>query len=345
MFVIESPSHGGADRNAKSAQVEPPAPSVALSRGRGSKPSSTGGESIVNALVALSRGRGSKPHPLRQCLEAAGRPLTGARIETEAGRLGMAGVEVALSRGRGSKLEPLVLKPEAPVSPSHGGADRNVNMGVKMAADWASPSHGGADRNTEPVSWVTAIAKSPSHGGADRNCSASPRAFSRSRSPSHGGADRNTPHAKLTMQGNCRPLTGARIETPARPSQADGRWVALSRGRGSKRERRGRARDSCCRPLTGARIETSPTCRRSPTHRGRPLTGARIETMNLPPRRAAPRVALSRGRGSKPSLRAASPQGTASPSHGGADRNVCSNRREPRAAVALSRGRGSKRKR
>jgi len=121
-------------------------------------------------------------------------------------------------------------------------------------------------------------------------------------SPPHGGADRNWLASPAFLAWEGRPLTGARIETPMVTW-----WRRWTPGR----------------PLTGARIETTsgrtpsaPRGPRSPPHGGadrnalrfssslvrggRPLTGARIETVTWSAWTSSPRVAPSRGRGSKP---------------------------------------------
>ena len=140
-----------------------------------------------------------------------------------------------------------------------------------------------------------------------------------------------------------RPHTGAWIETP--------RWSYPQTS-------------ATRRPHTGAWIETRHTRPGWRRHRGRPHTGAWIETGPRSPTIRKPPVAPTRGRGSK----LASPRQpagmSASPPHGGVDRNhtVPSPRREcPRrphtgawietilfhrrganVRVAPTRGRGSK---
>ncbi len=120
------------------------------------------------------------------------------------------------------------------------------------------------------------------------------------------------------------------------------------------------------RPLTGARIETAPPALPSVAARCRPLTGARIETYSrVGPVGRRLVVAPSRGRGSKQASGGYGYCHSASPPHGGADRNSCEqdwiNRASRRPltgarietpaapamnasqpAVAPSRGRGSK---
>ena len=116
----------------------------------------------------------------------------------------------------------------------------------------------------------------------------------------------------------CRPLTGARIETPRRrprhlpprvaPSrgrelkhslpfafcEADG--VAPSRGRELKQQAYLQTVFNAGRPLTGARIETLLVELGHDAASGRPLTGARIETFRMRSRTATSTVAPSRGR-------------------------------------------------
>ena len=136
----------------------------------------------------------------------AGRPLTGARIETIIAGVNFDRVEVAPSRGRGSKRRSLNLESRQRWSPPHGGADRNSACGPHTPHAWTSP------RN---VSFADQAAK----------------ATSRPLTGARIETRRNVAHIR-SPRG--RPLTGARIET-ARLRASRDRWaVAPSRGRGSK---------------------------------------------------------------------------------------------------------------
>ncbi len=240
-----SPPHGGADRNCEVNRDRlTGGGSVAPSRGRGSKRAPRGcnrpnpqvspphGGADRNYEIrdpGVSRPRVSPPHggadrnavavlPIDR--HSGCRPLTGARIET-LGRIGQ------ISAG-------------GVVSPPHGGADRNL----WRCCGWqgcprVAPSRG---RGSKPR-WRFAPAHrgrvSPPHGGADRNERAGDLTMCEQVvSPPHGGADRNLDdicHCRSFLP--CRPLTGARIETPDCCAAA---------------------RAPVCRPLTGARIETGP---------------------------------------------------------------------------------------
>src|SRR5205085_1203918 len=120
-----------------------------------------------------------------------------------------------------------------------------------------------------------------------------------STSPPHGGADRNIEDEDAETWHPKSPPHGARIETLLWTCWAFLAGVAPSRGRGSKHDR----------------SSGIPCCLKSPPHggadrnkvvkvnddilSGRPLTGARIETIFPAPGLVPPRVAPSRGRGSK----------------------------------------------
>ena len=231
------------------------------------------------------------------------------------------------------------------MSPSHGGADRNLSTrGIASPSD-RRPLTGArieTGRGRAPHD-RRRVALSRGRGSKQ----AHPIALSPDQwSPSHGGADRNLGNSRVDPCSRGRPLTGARIETcwagpshlwfPRRPltgarietswSFSGRRWyrVALSRGRGSKLlYRRGvSAKDRS--PSHGGADRNHHKLAGGLVELRRPLTGARIETELLAPLPSSSAVALSRGRGSKPWL------------HGAP---------LPVSAVALSRGRGSKHQR
>ena len=169
---------------------------------------------------------------LRAFNAAVSRPLTGARIETRPSYAGR----------------------PASYSPPHGGADRNTGTGVATHAEagrpltgarietprqlplkrnFRSPPHGGADRNRDgPDAWPVSVV-APSRGRGSKHAfggGIGPGAWS----PPHGGADRNIMTDKFTLPNQCRPLTGARIETSSGSAPSGCGRVAPSRGRGSK---------------------------------------------------------------------------------------------------------------
>ena len=247
-----SPSHGGADRNKSSERFQPPT-HVALSRGRGSKP----------------------PRPFFRTM-IAGRPLTGARIETT-------------TDGSCS---------QAAASPSHGGADRNhkqlphmrstsmVALSRGRGSKLASLRHPRAHRRV-----------ALSRGRGSKLALRRLRLAHRSR-PLTGARIETVPCSESPPCGEGRPLTGARIETRRLRAGLSRLAVALSRGRGSKPVNADDVAPPFRRPLTGARIETwAPPrrrwCGRSPSHGGADRNYGNSMAFSGNP------VALSRGRGSK----------------------------------------------
>ena len=163
-------------------------------------------------------------------------------------------------------------------------------------------------------------------------------------SPSHGGADRNPELIRPSQSRKRRPLTGRGSKQREDRERLRDRQVALSRGRGSKHRQFRRHRRRHASPSHGGADRNVVEVLGYGVLTGRPLTGARIET--CPGARSLLRrlVALSRGRGSKPSPPAFDPQdftvalsrgrgskparaplpvaALPSPSHGGADRHV-----------------------
>ncbi len=166
--------------------------------------------------------------------------------------------------------------------------------------------------------------KSPLHGGVDRNLRLNDLACDSPGSPLHGGVDRNN----LAFDAQCvrlrvAPSRGRGSKPQKGPHDYPLDLVAPSRGRGSKQQ-------------NGWAIKHI-------TNR-RPFTGAWIETAMWPLSNVLALVAPSRGRGSKRHLRLSSLQVTASPLHGGVDRNeVDQDAVLQPLEVAPSRGRGSKR--
>ncbi len=142
---------------------------------------------------------------------------------------------VAPSRGRGSKLGHLNDRPEKPVSPPHGGADRNRAALAAEAEAGRRPLTGARIETLLPLRFRWLCPRvAPSRGRGSKH-GRGRRELSRPASPPHGGADRNRSARSGGASGSCRPLTGARIET---------------------RQAACRRRSCSGRPLTGARIET-----------------------------------------------------------------------------------------
>ena len=246
-----------------------------------------------------------------------GRPLTGARIETDLNAdPGVAAVRSPLAQGRGSKRS---------IAQRAGADSRGRPLtGARIETPSArgvwrcravAPSQGRGSKLIG-TSAIAGLAASPPHRGADRNV----------RSPLARGRD----HRVAPSQGRGSKLDKRRILARA--------GVAPSQGRGSKPH----LRDS-----------TTPT--RSPPHRGADRNVATMAHALLaarsPPHRGADRnhddracvarqsVAPSQGRGSKHRRPAA--EARRSPPHRGADRNT---RGEPAGSCGspLSQGRGSK---
>ncbi len=330
------------------------------SRGRGSKQCQRS-DAEGHRQVALLRGRGSKH--LRPAIDEAiaGRPLTGAWIETTISIGATPTSSVALSRGRGSKQEHQHRVRRGRKSPSHGGVDRNKVVGDRIVERGSRPLTG-AWIETGSCAGRSTTVKSPSHGGVDRNkslrrhlgtlgsrpltgawiettrCAQSPLPRW---SPSHGGVDRNSSLSQIMAQNPGRPLTGAWIETWMRSAPSVISAVALSRGRGSKQEMTWRWNHRTMSPSHGG-LDRNPDDVALPQHglvalsRGR---GSKLhQDRGLEFRRSRPLTgAWIETRASAQSIMPPS-----SPSHGGVDRN------DEMAAggnifrVALSRGRGSK---
>ena len=70
-------------------------------------------------------------------------------------------------------------------------------------------------------------------------------------SPLHGGVDRNITKTRAWVHEECRPFTGAWIETPMNSTVGSQRQVAPSRGRGSKLPKRIHAKPVDVSPLHG----------------------------------------------------------------------------------------------
>ncbi len=343
---VGSPPHGGVDRNDRIRST--------VSRIARSPPH--GGVDRNTAAQCREAGyRGSPPHggvdrnsrTIWRVAKLRCRPLTGAWIETGPFEVDAWAGLVAPSRGRGSKLRIVCQQHlDAARRPLTGAWIETASSTGLMTYDAPSPPHGGVDRNAfaqvvssvqscRPLTgaWIETRARdrvdagddvAPSRGRGSKHEIHRVGLVRFATSPPHGGVDRN----------------GSRRD----PDLAAGR-----------------------RPLTGAWIETTAPARRWRRRPRRPLTGAWIETPPFPPVSTVPlTVAPSRGRGSKQvsvaliveddprrpltgawiETRRARPGGrrtSASPPHGGVDRNVAFGRRlAADHGVAPSRGRGSK---
>ena len=228
---------------------------VAPSRERGSKPPAPR-RLFGRRRVAPSRERGSKhcrgpidllrsrslPHgsvDRNRCkglvaLDAAGRSLTGAWIETVTTR-GTAGpAAVAPSRERGSKLPGRFFHPATVVAPSRERGSKLGSWvpGLELAS---SLPHGSVDRNGQARKGYVGRGASLPHGSVDRNVRSWDIRRGHSRSLPHGSVDRNSTVLLSALLSTSRSLTGAWIETPPRPRLPRPAPVAPSRERGSKR--------------------------------------------------------------------------------------------------------------
>ena len=206
---------------------------VALSRGRGSKLGV--GDHLLEHTLSPSHGGADRNSEIAlPAIAHSCRPLTGARIETRSARGRSPPSGVALSRGRGSKLH--VLRRILPFigSPSHGGADRNVENGRDIChkVSVALSRGRGSKPRLRPHASRPSVALSRGRGSkrphgdrgtdVDRGCPLTGARIETSSyttntqttvSPSHGGADRNAYGGGGATCKACRPLTGARIET------------------------------------------------------------------------------------------------------------------------------------
>ena len=321
-----SPPHGGADRNMQLHADARRRLSVAPSRGRGSKrlcrlqAADPSGRPLTGARIETTSRRGmqtsarsSPPHggadrnrPMRTGVYGAAtrRPLTGARIETVDVAPADAARTVAPSRGRGSKR---VIRHDRRADRAGRpltGARIETSVGARSHAyRRVAPSRGRGSKRSVARSSRRCAGVAPSRGRGSKHCHGA-IAVQPTASPPHGGADRNTDPALTSRRTcDCRPLTGARIETPIIVVAATSIPVAPSRGRGSK--------PLAAAQLTGAQGAVAPSRGRGSKHMraarlrrqrsGRPLTGARIETSTDCWRLQSMR---------------------ASPPHGGADRNA-----------------------
>ena len=143
--LVESPLHGGVDRNCNDAvwwRVE-----------RGSP-----------LHGGVDRNHGS-PRVFRG---AACRPFTGAWIETAPWRFPHPLNMVAPSRGRGSKLRQHIMFGPLFRSPLHGGVDRNIMMRCVMRREFVAPSRGRGSKHGINCG-LNGRYRSPLHGGVDRN--------------------------------------------------------------------------------------------------------------------------------------------------------------------------------
>ena len=271
--------------------------------------------------------------------------------------------DVAPSRGRGSKLARSLDDVLPRLSPPHGGADRNRSTTLHRSLPCGRPLTGArietsARRTRKPISGVAPSRGRGSKPRAAAECRGVPRrpltgarietghprtAPHRTTSPPHGGADRNIPRVFWTCACTSRPLTGARIETATPRSACRHTRVAPSRGRGSKHQLRARLPDDQrSPPHGGADRNLSETLQPLDAQR-RPLTGARIETSASWRATAAPAVAPSRGRGSKPLPSHARLRRAGRPLTGARIETRDEPSTSRRDRVAPSRGRGSKR--
>ncbi len=294
----------------------------------------------------------------------AGRPFTGARIETSGSWPN--GSQSTSRPFTGARIETVgASRPEAGhSSPLHGGADRNFGASCKVQCTRRRPFTGArietVDRTVERstpsrrpftgarIETTTRIGPTSTRGVAPSRGRGSkqhgPGGTQGDRgSPLHGGADRNWSVAWHGRLNTCRPFTGARIETRSTPIAGRPRTVAPSRGRGSKPRGWPKISGWSRRPFTGARIETSPSRLARSRSGRRPFTGARIETILCTAVLGDPIVAPSRGRGSKQS-RLYPPEGGphVAPSRGRGSKLMTTWRFCARCRVAPSRGRGSK---
>ena len=163
------------------------------------------------------------------------------------------------------------------VAPSRGRGSKLEAPPPPRRGWGVAPSRGRGSKPSVCGPYVWKLESLP-RGGADRNmrsCVASPRVLP---SLPRGGADRNIPAPQ--------------------PRSAE-QPVAPSRGRGSKQVRAAEGAGAGRRSLAGARIETRGAGDQAVTAGGRSLAGARIETPAQAEKKLKPRVAPSRGRGSK----------------------------------------------
>ena len=292
-------------------------------------------------MVSLARAR-----------SRAGRPLTGARIETASrterhrrelrspphggadrnknlyaakNRMG-----VAPSRGRGSKLPLHIRIEQGEESPPHGGADRNRDPGVLGAKVQVAPSRGRGSK-LHLGARVVAVVGSPPHGGADRNSLPPAPPMILALSPPHGGADRNNSSQLLATSNQGRPLTGARIETSGGAPSRSRPAVAPSRGRGSKPRLCGDRGAWDGSPPHGGADRNSSGWSDTRSISCRPLTGARIETGSAAPRPRSRPSPPHGGADRNPGARHALARAHVAP-HGGADRNLTVSSGRPEAA-------------
>ena len=144
---------------------------------------------------------------------------------------------------------------------------------------------------------------SPLHGGVDRNPCVVIAANWFDESPLHGGVDRNDLDWSKTARLDRSPLHGGVDRNmPYAPTREE----------------------PVPSPLHGGVDRNKTESVDIKGADGRPFTGAWIETSSRPSSARSIRVAPSRGRGSKLPDRALNARETASPLHGGVDRNMAS---------------------
>ncbi len=172
--AARSPLHGGVDRNAEAVRLKLEAAGVAPSRGRGSK-------------------------HFERCIfgePLAGRPFTGAWIETTSALAARAGLWVAPSRGRGSKHACLVR-------------DRLPPVGRPFTGAWIETS-------SPPPRTTCRPPVAPSRGRGSKQGLPRMAAHGAGVAPSRGRGSKHEPQADRSRSGQGRPFTGAWIETASR---------------------------------------------------------------------------------------------------------------------------------
>jgi len=271
--------------------------------------------------VSPSRGRGSKRLPMAgELTRRAGRPFTGARIETT--RRPPYAAPPWSRPFTGARIETAGWNPrrETLESPLHGGADRNQPPPERQPHRHGRPFTGARIETRTSGPSVPPCAVAPSRGRGSK-LALRRQILQRPESPLHGGADRNASGPEYEAIRQVAPSRGRGSKQCARQGVIGMTDVAPSRGRGSKLRRATPSRSTRGRPFTGARIETA-TSRRS---------------------RTARRVAPSRGRGSKRSIRRAGLRHErVAPSRGRGSKLLGDLTKTTFRNVAPSRGRGSK---
>ena len=146
----------------------------------------------------------------------------------------------------------------AAVSRPLTGARIETPRQLPLKRNFRSPPHGGADRNRDgPDAWPVSVV-APSRGRGSKHAfggGIGPGAWS----PPHGGADRNIMTDKFTLPNQCRPLTGARIETFPTVNHAPG-WTSPPHGGADYQSKRD---EICVSPPRFARVDPCDTRTRS----------------------------------------------------------------------------------